>query len=214
MHHLIFDIDGTLVESFKFDEVIYCQSIKKVIGIEIDSNWSNYQHITDDGILNEVISTNGLDKDADEIRKKIRLAFIKGISNYVNTNKIKSIPGAIQFINRLSEMENIRVSFATGGWYETALLKLYSAGFNFTKKHIFSSNDHYKRTEIIKMAQSRLANQNNYSCTYFGDAEWDKQACKELEMNFILVGNRTNHHQQITDFYDLDPLIYFEIIVN
>ncbi len=208
MHHLIFDIDGTLVESFKFDEVIYCQSIKKITGIEIDNNWSNYQHITDDGILNEVISTNGLDKDADEIRKKVRLSFVKDISNYVNTNKIKAIPGAIQFMNRLTEMNDVEVSFATGGWYDTALLKLDSAGFNYSKEHVFSSNDHYKRTEIIKMAQSRLANQSDYSCTYFGDAEWDKQACKELKMNFILVGDRTSHHQQITDFSDLDPSIF------
>ena len=81
MHHPIFDIDGTLVESFKFDEVIYCQSIEKVIGIKIDNNWSNYQHVTDDGILNEVISANGLDGEADEIRKEVRSAFIKGISN-------------------------------------------------------------------------------------------------------------------------------------
>jgi len=209
MHHLIFDIDGTLVESFKFDEVIYCQSIRKVTGIEIDNNWSNYQHVTDDGILNEVISANGLDKEADEIRKNVRLAFIEGISNYVNTNKIKSIPGAIQFINRLSEMKNIRVSFATGGWYETALLKLDSAGFNFTKEHIFSSNDHFKRTEIIKMAQSRLKKHSDYTCTYFGDAEWDKQACKELEMNFILVGNRTTHHSQISDFKSFKKIISF-----
>ncbi|PCI71658.1 MAG: hypothetical protein COB38_05395 [Gammaproteobacteria bacterium] len=58
------------------------------------------------------------------------------------------------------------------------------------------------------MVQSRLENHSDYSCTYFGDAEWDKQARKELEINFMLVGNRTSHHQQITDFYDLDPSIF------
>ena len=207
MHHLIFDIDGTLVESFKFDKVIYCQSIEKITGIKIDNNWSSYQHVTDDGILNEVISTNGL--DADEIRKKVKQMFTQKISNYVNQNRILEVPGAIQFIDRISKVENVQVSFATGGWYETAILKLDSAGFNFSKQNVFSSNDHYKRTEIMKLAGSRLRNHNDYSCTYFGDAEWDKQACKELEVNFVLVGNRATYSQQINDFTSFEKITSF-----
>jgi len=200
LHHVMFDIDGTLVQSYKFDEEIFAYAIEEVIGYEIDRDWSVYKNVTDVGILNEIIETHGLNLQKDQIQHKVKNIFIQGISNYIARNPAKEVPGAISFINHLANLDNVTVSFATGGWYETAVLKLDSAGFNYSKNAIASSNDHFKRTGIMTIAKAKHPNQSDTLYTYFGDGIWDKKACEELGFNFVLVGNRTRHHQKISDF--------------
>ena len=52
MHAVIFDIDGTLVQSVEVDESLYVKAIRSVLGqIEFRSNWADYEFVTDTGIL-------------------------------------------------------------------------------------------------------------------------------------------------------------------
>jgi hypothetical protein len=92
------------------------------------------------------------------------------------------------------------VSLATGGWYESAVLKLRSAGINFDGISIASSNDSSIRTEIMKIATSRTTKGNECQCTYFGDGIWDKRATEKLGYNFVLVGNKLVHKPNINNF--------------
>jgi hypothetical protein len=119
------------------------------------------------------------------------------------------VPGAIEFIEQLRSDPKWVVSFATGGWLETALMKLKSAGFDINDLNIASSNDHFSRTEIMKIAASRTMGNRSIDFTYFGDATWDVNACNELNVNLVLVGNRTQHHQQIDDYLNLDEIFKF-----
>ncbi len=104
-------------------------------------------------------------------------------------------------------MSNVIVSIATGGWYESAALKLRSAGIEINSIPIASSNDHISRVEIMKCAASKAIGQNVYPCTYFGDGSWDKKACAQLGFNFVLVGNKIKHHQHIASFQPFDQAL-------
>jgi len=200
LHHVMFDIDGTLVQSYEFDEEIFAYAVEEVIGYEIDRDWSVYENVTDVGILNEIIETHDLNLQKEQIQHKVKNIFIRGISNHIARSPTEEVPGAISFIDHLANLDNVIVSFATGGWYETAVLKLNSAGFNYSKHSIASSNDHFKRTEIMTIAKAKHPNQSDTFYTYFGDGIWDKKACEELGFNFVLVGNRTGHYQKINNF--------------
>ena len=209
MHHVMFDIDGTLVQSYEYDEKIYSCAVEAVVGFEIDRNWSNYEHVSDVGILNEIIKTHGLDEENEAIQHKVKEIFIREISNHIAEKPTEEVPGAISFIDYLANLDNVIVSFATGGWYETAVLKLDSAGFNYSKEFISSSNDHFKRTEIMTIAKAKHENQSGTICTFFGDGVWDKNACEELGFNFVLVGNRANHNQNINDFKSVNEALAY-----
>ena len=50
-------------------------------------------------------------------------------------------------------MGHVAISFATGGWYESAILKLESAGIKISNIPIASANDHHSRIEIMKIAE-------------------------------------------------------------
>lgn len=55
IHLVVFDIDGTLVDSNEFDGLLYAEAVKRVLGHEIDRTWCNYTSVTDSGILNEIL---------------------------------------------------------------------------------------------------------------------------------------------------------------
>ena len=109
----------------------------------------------------------------------------------------------------LLDSDEYVVSIATGGWGETAKIKLESAGFETEKLAIMSSNDHYSRIKIMELAKSAINQIDNYPVTYFVDAEWDLEACKELAINVVIVGCRVNHYQRIQDFNCLDTALSF-----
>jgi len=209
LHHVMFDIDGTLVQSYEFDEEIYARSVEEVIGSGIDRNWSEYKNVTDAGILNEIIELHGLSLKKEQIQHKVKNIFVREISNHIAKKPTEEVPGAISFIDYLANLDDVIVSFATGGWYETAVLKLDSAGFNYSKDFISSSNDHFKRTEIMTIAKAKHQNQSGTFCTFFGDGVWDKKACEELGFNFVLVGNRTKHNQKISDFKSVNEALAY-----
>lgn len=128
-------------------------------------------------------------------------------------NQYQEIKGALAFIDQLAGHDQFQVAFATGGWRETALLKTNSIGFDI-EQHVFkSSNDHYSRAEITKLAMSEaLSSVNNSSfssVTYVGDGLWDLHTSNGLGIDFIGVDvhgkGRLSHagaEKVIGDFLD------------
>ncbi|MCY3773279.1 MAG: hypothetical protein OXG98_14835 [Gemmatimonadetes bacterium] len=55
----IFDIDGTLVESSGFEDELYVAAVRDVLGnVCIRERWSTYRHVTDTGILRQIMEEN------------------------------------------------------------------------------------------------------------------------------------------------------------
>lgn len=193
----MFDIDGTLVESYDLDSRCFIDAVKDITGLPISSDWSTYQHVTDSGILNEVLSSKGY-SNPENVKTKIKQRFLKNLEASLISQPAIQVTGANEFLQLLQSMDNVTVSLATGGWQESAIMKLASAQISFSSIPLASSNDHYSRTEIMK----RVANKD-YPCTYFGDGVWDKDACDILGYNFVLVGNKFSHTPCIKNFQSI-----------
>ena len=63
MHLIVFDVDGTLVESDEFDGVLYAKAVRDVLDIEVDDDWTGYRHVTDNGILDEILDRHAVEMD-------------------------------------------------------------------------------------------------------------------------------------------------------
>ena len=200
MHHVMFDIDGTLLQSDGFDTELFSAAVLDETGIDVDSDWSRYTHVTDAGILHQLLTEHSLSDDIDSVFARVKRNFVERVSIYLEQNPACEVPGAGEFLSRLKSRDDVRVSIATGGWGETARLKLASADLLDETIPLASCNDHPARSEIMRVA-ARLAGVTRH-CSYFGDGSWDRSACAELGFNFILVGCATQHHQQIDDFRD------------
>ena len=124
----IFDIDGTLVDSFGFDDACYISAIREVLGeVYIHDDWSNYKNVTDTGSLRQIMEENKI-QEVGQV-EAVRTKFGELIGQYLQ-NGGKCLPkrGAIHLINKLLAAKDYEVGFATGGWRHTAKMKLRHAG--------------------------------------------------------------------------------------
>jgi beta-phosphoglucomutase-like phosphatase (HAD superfamily) len=207
MYQVMFDIDGTLLQSYDIDSHCYVEAIKEVTGIIIDTDWSAYQHVTDPGILQAVINKYELQHES-YVYKKVKQSFLERLSSCIALNPIDQTINSSSFLSFLQERKDVIVCFATGGWHESAVLKLDSAGINHRSIPIISANSDISRNAIMRRAMNEYQGVVN-KCSYFGDGDWDKLACYQLGINFIAVGNRVKHHQRITDFSNFEQLMTY-----
>jgi len=55
---IVFDVDGTLIDSDGFDAACFVEVVRKVVGdVVIHNDWRLYRHATDAGILSQIIAT-------------------------------------------------------------------------------------------------------------------------------------------------------------
>ena len=132
MHFVTFDLDGTLADSEAFDGELYVEAVRSVLGVDIEADWTGYRHRTDGGILNEIIDRSIPNADRSSLHSAVRRHFTDQVHDYVAARGgvIPEIPGAMQFVSRLRKHPSVRVAVATGGWKETALIKLRAIGLD------------------------------------------------------------------------------------
>ncbi|WP_167495939.1 HAD family hydrolase [Desulfosediminicola ganghwensis] len=201
----MFDIDGTLLESTEIDSICFEAAVVSVTKIPIRKDWHSYHNITDSGILNEYFKDNNI-QNQENTKLRIKEKFISNLKQALSVNSITEVPGAKILLRNLLCKNNISLSIATGGWLDSAVLKLNSAGISIEEIPIATSDDHYKRIKIMQIAKSRSVGNVNCACTYFGDGVWDKMASQELKYKFIAVGNKVNHSVKVDNFLNLQEI--------
>lgn len=188
MHAIIFDIDGTLLHSAAVDDALYREAVKAVLGrVNLRPSLHHYDFVTDTGVLSQIMADNEIAASRDH-EQAIKAHFVELLRGHVEENgPFIEIPGASDLLRSLRESASHAVAIATGGWRESAELKLESAGFHYTDFPLASSNDHHERTGIMEIALSQLGARFE-SVTYYGDGPWDRDACVALGWQFVAVG--------------------------
>lgn len=208
MQLVMFDIDGTLVDSNGFDVELYAQAIREVLGVEVDRTWQSYHHVTDSGVLTEVLDQHEISDEPAAM--SVKNHFIELVSEYLNHsgNELAEIPGACDLVKRLQSNREFALAIATGGWRETAELKLAKIGINAQRIPLATSSEATARIDIMRLAEQRAGLGRQFARkTYFGDAPWDQKASVELGYSFVAVGAGVNHSVRFKDFTDQDAIL-------
>ena len=207
-HLIMFDIDGTLVESYDFDTQCFKQAAEEVLGISIDTEWHTYPHVTDSGITRELLKRHNVVADERETKATaLKSRFLSLTENYIAMYGVRPIPGAAEFLIHLQQSKNVTLALATGGWAETARMKLEAAGLAAEQIPLASASDHYDRVEIMRIAEQKTDNDGYHTRTYFGDGVWDRTAASHLGYGFVLVGDRLRHNPSVPDYQNLESVL-------
>jgi phosphoglycolate phosphatase-like HAD superfamily hydrolase len=193
MHLVIFDIDGTLTETVKLDEEFFLRSLAEVCGFcDVETDWSTYKHATDSGIFREIHEARtGRPALADEV-SRFRQHFVALVARAISKSAIAPIVGAPQLLSVLTGSAEYRVSLATGGWRDSARLKMASAGMCFDDHPSASADDALDRESIMKLSMQRAAERHGgpfAGTVHVGDAVWDARACRAMGIPFIGIGS-------------------------
>jgi len=210
MHLVMFDIDGTLVDSAGFETKLYVAALETVLNVEIDRDWNNYEHVSDGGVLAEVLRRARRSDESGELVKRVQRHFVGLIRDHLEGSPatVREIAGAKRLVERLLELRNVRVGVATGGWEPTAKLKLAHVGIDVGRVGFASGSDAHARTEIMQIAAQRAMRGAAYErVTYFGDGPWDRKASAALGYDFVAVGRAVPHPVSFGDLRETDAIL-------
>jgi GNAT superfamily N-acetyltransferase len=189
MHAVIFDIDGTLLQSMAVDDALYRQAVRDVLGdVMLRASLHEYEYVTDTGVLRSIFEDN--DIEVDDLRAAdVQARFVELLDAHVKDyGPFQEIPGAREFLGTLANSPVHAVAMATGAWQNSAELKLRTAGIDYDDIPLVTSNDHHERTGIMEIALARLDGEFE-SVSYYGDGPWDRAACAALGWQFVAVGS-------------------------
>ena len=195
MHLVVFDVDGTLTRTGSIDEVCYVAAVEEVLSIPgIDTDWTHYLHVTDSGILRQVVQSS-LGRDVlPEETDRVCQCFRRHLEDAFRRQPDSCLPvdGGPEMLRQLAGQSDVAVAIATGGWESTARLKLERAGYDVQDIPLASSNDADAREEILRIAERRARTRHGApgfeTITYVGDGVWDARATARLGWRFLGVG--------------------------
>src|SRR5438045_4947981 len=192
MHLVMFDIDGRLTETMKVDEECFVRSCKDVFGFaDIDTDWSHYPHTTDSGVFHDVFTSRVGRSPTEQDVSRFRQHFVQLLAAASSQSPFAPVAGANTLLSRLAQGGSHRVSLATGGWRDSARLKMASAGMCFDDHPTATVDDALDREAIMALFKQRAAERygESFACTvYVGDGVWDARACRRVGIPFIGIG--------------------------
>jgi phosphoglycolate phosphatase-like HAD superfamily hydrolase len=186
---IVFDIDGTLVDSDGFDINCFVEAVREVLGpVKIHEDWRLYRHATDAGILMQILEENGRAGDA-AVVERVKEDFGRRVRRFLDGGgACPPLPGAGEALAAL-QADGYLVGIATGGWSHTARMKLERAGLPLDSYPLASSDISPDRAEIMAECLRRLGGDPKRAI-YVGNGEWDRRAALRAGWAFIGVGPR------------------------
>ena len=185
MKLVMFDIDGTLTDTYASDENEFVRAVQEVLCIKsVNTDWASYRHVTSEGVLQEI----ALARLGRPASREESLAAQHRLVELLRRVEIVEIPGAAAFLHRLRDL-GWAVSLASGDWELSARFKLAAASLPVDGLPAAFCDSVSVRTEIMRLSLRRSL--GHYRCAgfeqivYVGDGSWDVRAARELAWGFV-----------------------------
>lgn len=190
MYLIMFDVDGTLTRSYQYDQQCYADTFKALTGLDVDTDWHHYPHVTDSAVTQVLIERHQL---CDAIAHQAEQQFAKRLLEMhgEHPEQFQPVTGASEMLLAL-KARGVPVSIATGCWRDSALIKLQKSGVEVDGLPMATASDQLTRQDIMRESEKRAAEHYGVEqfkgVIYIGDGVWDLRCSAELEYGFIGMG--------------------------
>ncbi len=187
---IIFDIDETLVCSNRLDSQCFATTYEELYGKTFPGiDWHSYPHVTDTAIINWVIRNhfNRLATKKEMLRFQDHFVALLELRRKENPANFQEVPFAKITIDRLLADSRYVVGIATGGWEKPAKVKLRHVGIPEDRLVMSCADGKTTREAILREIIDSVAlnGLEIRHSVYVGDARWDVQTTRNLNLNFL-----------------------------
>ncbi|WP_213878729.1 HAD hydrolase-like protein [Pseudomonas sp. dw_358] len=179
---VIFDIDGTLVDSTRAHHASLTASLAE-FGLDPHRKpWAEYRHYTDSGVLDELLlDTRQQGASAAELQRLDRLSSAS-YGAICAAEPVGEVAGARALLNALGNAPDMQIAFATGSMRGPALLKL--ASLDVVPDNLMTGSEFLSRQDIVR---GTLAGSGAERVVILGDGRWDQITAQALGIPFVAV---------------------------
>jgi phosphoglycolate phosphatase-like HAD superfamily hydrolase len=195
MKLVIFDIDGTLTQTSRVDEICFIRAFADTHGINVISDhWINCPHVSDSGVTAHLFQHHfGRDPREDESHVlKRRLVDLLEEHHRIDQSYFAEVSGAAETFNQRVQSRGWARAIATGCWQLSAEMKLRAASINYDGVPGGFAEDGIAREAIVSAAISRsrihYRREDFDRIVSVGDGVWDVRTAARLGLAFVGVG--------------------------
>ena len=220
----VFDVDGTLTRTYDDDAGAFTGALRQAFGFDhVSDDWAGYRHVTDSGILDELIRTRLGRAATPADQSAAEASYVKLYNAIVAERGVRAVPGAPALVRRLQAEGDWAVAAATGAWRTTAELRLRVAEIPIDPACIATASERLARRDIVELAIARAAahwdlapeGQDFRRIVLLGDGLWDVKTARALDLPFIGVASgpaaarlaAAGARHVVADFTDADRLL-------
>ena len=217
---LLFDIDGTLINSGGAGIEALKRALKERFKIEDDLEDIEIAGMTDSGIIISILNKHKIPANAENVTAFLD-SYVHFLSHELPRRKGKLLPGVLELLEKLKARKHVVLALLTGNVSRGAQLKLGHYGvWHFFEFGAFA-DDHTDRNRLGSFAQARAKEKHGREFTsaeidVIGDTPRDIACGKALGARTIAVATGTWNREKlaehkpdilIDDFSDVERLI-------
>jgi len=220
MNLIVFDVDGTLLNSTGVDDECYEKALLRAHNITLDGfNWAEFTDVTDQGVTEDILNNTFGRKASTEEIWEVEKAMGELVAEEAKNSpeKFNLAPGIRNFIEIIRSKKELGFSLATGAWEGSARAKLsYLKDILDLEKIPWQhASQIRRRADIVRTSVEKAKTYYGVSefdsITAFGDGKWDYLTAKELEIGF--VGVNLNQSDKLSAYSDEKVISsYFELM--
>ncbi len=220
----ILDIDGTLTDTSRVDEICFTRAVAETHGVvDIGASWTNCPHVSDSGVAHQIFLDHFNREPTDDDLSPLKARFFDLLHQHheMDSAHFAEIPGARQMVARLERKDDWVITIATGCWLGSAKMKLAAAGIELERFPGGFAEDARPREGIVQAAIERA--RRHYGVGQFakvvsvGDGLWDVRTAANLGLDFVGIasGERAARLTEagarhiVSDYRDLNGFFAF-----
>jgi phosphoglycolate phosphatase-like HAD superfamily hydrolase len=219
---VLFDVDGTLIESSRAHVMAFSQAFREVYGIDTTIEVIEHHGMTDRTIIAEVMKRSGVDESviARDIEACVQ-TLAGAFERTADRVGVSVLPGVRDLLRDLHESQ-ILMGLVTGNLEAIAWSKLRRVDLDRYLVFGAFGSDRLERRDLVSLAVHRASEQWGFECGggvfFFGDTPRDVEAARETGVTAVAVTTgiygrpeleRAGAHVVFDDLTDRESILRF-----